>query len=99
MTFVQVANVVGRAEILSALFYLLSFLSYLAYLDVTLIQDQFNTRLYYIKLICLPSALILSVVAMLCKEQGLTVLGVCLIYDIFVVAGVHLQMKIPSLSK
>ena len=95
------ANVVGRAEILSAFFYLLSFLSYLTYLDVILIQDHTGTKQhhYYMRLICLPLTILLSVVAMLCKEQGITILAVCMLYDMFVCTGLHLQMRFRTLFK
>lgn len=62
---------VGRAELLSAFFFLLSFLSYL----VCVASER---------LIMLPVSILLAAVAMLCKEQGITVLGVCLSYELLV---------------
>ena len=35
----------------------------------------------------LVSSVFLGAVSMLCKEQGITVLGVCLAYDLFIACG------------
>ena len=63
---------VGRAELLSALFYLLSFLSYLVSCKTT----NGSISLWSIL------SVLLAVVSMLCKEQGITVLGLCLFYEL-----------------
>lgn len=57
----QVTGVVGRAEIISALLFFLSLLSYM--------------RHHYLKFV------VFTVGALLSKEQGITVLAVCLIYE------------------
>jgi hypothetical protein len=73
-----VANVVGRTELLSGLFFLLSLLSY----------QQLATR----KMSAISSALWLivviasSVLSLLSKEQGVTVLAVCVTYDLLLIA-------------
>lgn len=73
--FLQVTGVVGRAETLSSLFYLLAFIMY------TKSAKQKRTTGWRPLLL---SMLFVSI-AMLCKEQGITVAGVCFIYEIFVV--------------
>ena len=89
------ANVVGRGEILSALFYLLSFLTYLKYLSFTLTwcQIQQSNRFGRLSMLWLPISMTLATVALLCKEQGITVLGVCLLYDLFIVGRIQLQIQ------
>lgn len=70
----QVANVVGRAEILCAIWYLMAIL---IFMRLTKIKNAGP-------LFWLHSAMVVlfSIVALLCKEQGVTVLGVCAAYDI-----------------
>ena len=67
----QVANIVGRSELFAAIFFLLALISY-----------QRAGR----KDTTTPSAWIfltvaLSAVSLLCKEQGVTVLGLCLVLE------------------
>lgn len=98
----QVANIVGRAELLSAVLFLLSLLSYHRCLNQT--QQVSNSNLSKFRggplssdvgapdnnnysLLWLLCTVFLGVVSMLCKEQGVTVLGVCIAYDLFVVSG------------
>ncbi|XP_019854061.1 PREDICTED: transmembrane and TPR repeat-containing protein 4-like isoform X2 [Amphimedon queenslandica] len=66
-----VANVVGRAELLSALFFFLSFLSYL--ISIKTDGGTYTWRI---------TAVSLAGVSMLCKEQGITVLAVCIFYEL-----------------
>ncbi|XP_064394194.1 protein O-mannosyl-transferase Tmtc2-like isoform X2 [Halichondria panicea] len=77
-----VSNIVGRTELLCALFFLLSFLLY----DRSLPQRRPSTHSWL--RLCL--SICLAVSSMLCKEQGVTVLGVCLVYDLFVVCQLDL---------
>ena len=65
---------VGRAEILCAIWYLMAIL---VFMRLTKIKNA--SALFW-----LHSALVvlLSITALLCKEQGVTVLGVCAAYDI-----------------
>ena len=67
----QVANIVGRSELLAAIFFLLALISYQR-------AGRRGTTT--------PSAWILltvalSAVSLLCKEQGVTVLGLCLVLE------------------
>ncbi|KAL7645009.1 UNVERIFIED_CONTAM: hypothetical protein RMT77_004833 [Armadillidium vulgare] len=82
-----VTGVVGRAETLSSLFFLLSLL---AYCGATRNQSRgpkgarvvTEWRLLFL-------AMILATTAMLCKEQGITVIAVCAVYEVFVVQKVR----------
>lgn len=69
-----VTGVVGRAEMLSSLFFLAALLCY-----ARAAQRRRCTDWRYVVACstCIG-------IAMLCKEQGITVTGVCLIYEIFV---------------
>ena len=100
----QVANVVGRTELLSGIFFLLSLLSYQCCLshrhsnkkketnkhphqeplNLEQLQHSAPTQFSWFWLVC---SILLASVSMLCKEQGVTVLGVCLAYDLFVACG------------
>lgn len=72
-----VTGVVGRAELLSSIFLLAAFLSY------TKSKGPDNS------IVWTPIALtvILVAVATLCKEQGITVIGICCVYEVFVAQG------------
>ncbi|KAL8221664.1 UNVERIFIED_CONTAM: Transmembrane and TPR repeat-containing protein 3 [Gekko kuhli] len=72
-----VTGVVGRAELLSSIFFLAAFLSY------TRSKGPENT------IVWTPIALtvFLVAVATLCKEQGITVVGICCVYEVFMAQG------------
>ncbi|KAI6654814.1 Transmembrane and TPR repeat-containing protein 4-like [Oopsacas minuta] len=65
-----VANTVGRAEILSALFYVLAILVYMR----SIRGYQFYSHIFL--------SVFLSACAMLSKEQGITSIGICIIADV-----------------
>ncbi|KAI6056015.1 TMTC1 [Marmota monax] len=75
-----VAGIVGRADVLACLLFLLAFLSYNRSLDQCCAGECFPPT-------ASPSFLLLSLFlgtcAMLVKETGITVFGVCLVYDLF----------------
>ncbi|KAI0240289.1 Protein O-mannosyl-transferase TMTC4 [Lamellibrachia satsuma] len=81
-----VAGVVGRADLLCALSFLLSFLSYIEstkgcyYSASSLVLPRQPFSLPWLLI-----SMLLCAVAVLCKEQGITVLGVCSAYDILIV--------------
>ncbi|XP_054845395.1 protein O-mannosyl-transferase TMTC3 isoform X1 [Eublepharis macularius] len=77
-----VTGVVGRAELLSSIFFLAAFLSY------TRSKGPENT------IVWTPIALtvFLVAVATLCKEQGITVVGICCIYEVFMAQGYTLPI-------
>ncbi|KAI2567263.1 TMTC3 isoform 3, partial [Pan troglodytes] len=78
----EVTGVVGRAELLSSIFFLAAFLSY------TRSKGPDNS------IIWTPIALtvFLVAVATLCKEQGITVVGICCVYEVFIAQGYTLPL-------
>jgi len=89
-----VAGIVGRADVGACLFFLLALLSYMEYVrcrDTS--PDPGGTepgagRMGYFLLTA-----VLTAASLLFKEQGVTVLGVCAAYDLFV----HNKMKITHI--
>lgn len=82
LKLLQVSNIVGRTELLCALFFLLSFLFY----DRSFPQRRPSSHSW----LRLSLSICLAMTSMLCKEQGVTVLGVCLVYDLLVVCQLDL---------
>lgn len=98
-----VTGVVGRAELLSSLFYLGAFLCYANSVQgggaSNLMMAQrlrsrtassstvtgFRTR--WMKLIIGFTSCLLA--SMLCKEQGITIAGICMAYEVIVVQNIH----------
>ncbi|XP_044748046.1 protein O-mannosyl-transferase Tmtc3 [Coccinella septempunctata] len=76
-----VTGVVGRAETLSSVFFLAAFLLY------SKASRRKNQTAWKYLLISMFS----MAIAMLCKEQGITVAGVCISYEIFISQKVKLQ--------
>ncbi|KAH0616727.1 hypothetical protein JD844_028084 [Phrynosoma platyrhinos] len=78
----MVTGVVGRAELLSSIFFLAAFLSY------TRSRGPENT------IVWTPIAVtvFLVAVATLCKEQGITVVGICCVYEVFIAQGYTLPI-------
>ncbi|KAG9470556.1 hypothetical protein GDO78_017356 [Eleutherodactylus coqui] len=74
-----VAGIVGRADIISCLLFLLAFLSYIRSVEVNPPPDCFPGTTSPLLLLL---SLFLGTCAMLVKETGLTVFGVCLVYDL-----------------
>ncbi|XP_063303821.1 protein O-mannosyl-transferase TMTC1 [Pelobates fuscus] len=74
-----VAGIVGRADVMSCLLFLLAFLSYTRSVELDPVQNSFpSTSSPFFLILCL----VLGTCAMLVKETGVTVFGVCLIYDL-----------------
>ncbi|OWF55836.1 Transmembrane and TPR repeat-containing protein 3 [Mizuhopecten yessoensis] len=69
-----VTGVVGRAEALSSIFFLLALMSFSK-------STGYRSQIVWRPLIL---TVVLVTVAMLCKEQGITVIGVCCVYEVFV---------------
>ncbi len=80
----QVSNIVGRTELLSAVFFLLSFLVY----SRSVCHGRSTSQQHSWLGLCL--SVCLTVFSMLCKEQGVTVLGVVWVYDLVV----HCQLDL-----
>ncbi|XP_078075752.1 protein O-mannosyl-transferase TMTC3 isoform X2 [Mustelus asterias] len=77
-----VTGVVGRAELLSSIFFLAAFLSYTK-------SKGPNNSIVWAPIVV---TVILVAVATLCKEQGITVIGICFVYEIFVAQGFTLHV-------
>ncbi|KAM9230729.1 protein O-mannosyl-transferase TMTC1 isoform 2-T2 [Dugong dugon] len=75
-----VAGIVGRADVLACLLFLLTFLSYNRSLDQCCVGECFPSTASPFFLLL---SLVLGTCAMLVKETGITVFGVCLVYDLF----------------
>ncbi|XP_067143429.1 protein O-mannosyl-transferase TMTC4 isoform X1 [Centruroides vittatus] len=82
----SVSAVVGRADLLCALFFFLSFLAYVKGCKKA-IEVNIASSLTWIG-ICL----ILAGISMLCKEQGITVIGICSAYDIIINCKIDLSL-------
>ncbi|XP_006895136.1 PREDICTED: transmembrane and TPR repeat-containing protein 1 isoform X1 [Elephantulus edwardii] len=78
-----VAGIVGRADVLACLLFLLTFLSYNRSLDQCCVGECFPPTASPFFLLL---SLVLGTCAMLVKETGITVFGVCLVYDLFSLA-------------
>ncbi|XP_030571961.1 protein O-mannosyl-transferase TMTC3 [Drosophila novamexicana] len=76
-----VTGVVGRAELLSSICYLGAFLSYAHATGGSPRRTNWASLC-----LCFGSCLLAS---MLCKEQGITVAGICAVYELFVVQQVR----------
>ena len=80
-----VTGVVGRAELLSSVFFLMAILAY----KKAAVKSQHGH---------LVTSMAFVAFAMLCKEQGITVLGILAIYDLVMVQRLQLQLKMPSFN-
>ncbi|KAM9850674.1 protein O-mannosyl-transferase TMTC4 [Aulostomus maculatus] len=79
----SVAGIVGRADLLCALFFQLSFLTYCkAFNKGSERDDRFSVQ-------WVVASLLLCAAAMLCKEQGITVLGVNAAFDVLLICNVN----------
>uniref|UniRef100_A0A8B9GSK2 Protein O-mannosyl-transferase TMTC3 n=1 Tax=Astyanax mexicanus TaxID=7994 RepID=A0A8B9GSK2_ASTMX len=78
----QVTGVVGRAELLSSIFLLAAFLAYTK-------SKGPDHAIVWTPIIL---TVFLVAVATLCKEQGITVIGICCVYEVFVAQGFTLPM-------
>lgn len=76
-----VTGVVGRAELLSSIFYLGAFISY-----AKAVGARRQTTNWFQLLTSTAGCIVCS---MLCKEQGITVTGVCFVYELIVVQGIR----------
>uniref|UniRef100_A0A8C3YIG1 dolichyl-phosphate-mannose--protein mannosyltransferase n=1 Tax=Catagonus wagneri TaxID=51154 RepID=A0A8C3YIG1_9CETA len=81
-----VAGIVGRADVLACLLFLLAFLSYNRSVDQCHAGECFSPTASPFFLLL---SLFLGTCAMLVKETGITVFGVCLVYDLFSLSRHH----------
>ncbi|XP_016886467.1 transmembrane and TPR repeat-containing protein 3 isoform X3 [Cynoglossus semilaevis] len=82
-----VTGVVGRAELLSSIFLLAAFLAYTksAGADHSIVWTP------------IALTVVLVAAATLCKEQGITVIGICCVHEVFVAQGFTLPMLLETL--
>lgn len=82
-----VTGVVGRAELLSSIFLLAAFLAYT--------KSTGADR----SIVWTPIAVtvVLVAAATLCKEQGITVVGICCVHEVFVAQGFTLPLLLETL--
>lgn len=73
-----VTGVVGRAELLSSICFLGAFLTY-----AQSVKESQSHRTHWFLLVVGFSSWLLA--SMLCKEQGITIAGICATYELFVV--------------
>ncbi|KAK3287154.1 hypothetical protein CYMTET_5321 [Cymbomonas tetramitiformis] len=81
-----VSGIVGRAELLCAVFVLIGLLNY-----IQAVRDRAKQHAFL-----LGSALVCAVIAVLCKEVGLTMLGAFLTYDFIDFALLYLNPSSQS---
>ncbi|KAJ7425150.1 Transmembrane and TPR repeat-containing protein 4 [Pitangus sulphuratus] len=85
-----VAGIVGRADLLCALFFLLSFLGYCK-------AFRENKEGHTFSVLWVLVSVILGAIAMLCKEQGITILGLNAVFDALVINKINLLELIQKL--
>ncbi|XP_043093670.1 protein O-mannosyl-transferase TMTC1 isoform X2 [Puntigrus tetrazona] len=76
-----VSGIVGRADVLASVLFLLAFLSYIRSVSASRMTDEFPPT---VSVLSLALSLLLGTCAMLVKETGVTVFGVCVLYDFLV---------------
>ncbi|XP_037538509.1 protein O-mannosyl-transferase TMTC3 [Nematolebias whitei] len=84
-----VTGVVGRAELLSSIFLLAAFLAY------TKSTGSDNSIVWP----PITLTVVLVAAATLCKEQGITVIGICCVHEVFVAQGFTLPMLLDTLRQ
>ncbi|XP_021172737.2 protein O-mannosyl-transferase TMTC3 [Fundulus heteroclitus] len=84
-----VTGVVGRAELLSSIFLLAAFLAY----------TKSTSADHAIVWPPIALTVVLVASATLCKEQGITVVGICCVYEVFVAQGFTLPMLLDTLRQ
>nr|XP_031363820.1 protein O-mannosyl-transferase TMTC1 isoform X1 [Lonchura striata domestica] len=85
-----VTGIVGRADVLACLLFLLAFLSYNRSVDQLYVGEHFPPTASPFFLLL---SLFLGTCAMLVKETGVTVFGVCLVYDFFSLSYGGLKLR------
>uniref|UniRef100_A0A8C2IDH3 dolichyl-phosphate-mannose--protein mannosyltransferase n=1 Tax=Cyprinus carpio TaxID=7962 RepID=A0A8C2IDH3_CYPCA len=90
-----VSGIVGRADVLASVLFLLSFLSYIRSVSASRMADEFPPT---VSVLSLALSLLLGTCAMLVKETGVTVFGVCVLYDFLVLCRKPLILLSHSFS-
>ncbi|XP_052784495.1 protein O-mannosyl-transferase TMTC4-like [Mya arenaria] len=89
----SVSGIVGRADLLCAVLFILSFLLYVkaCSIDCEEKDDRYIiSRPEGFSIVWLLASMCLCMLSVFCKEQGITVIGICSAYDIVVLCGVDL---------
>uniref|UniRef100_A0A8C1UZ22 dolichyl-phosphate-mannose--protein mannosyltransferase n=1 Tax=Cyprinus carpio TaxID=7962 RepID=A0A8C1UZ22_CYPCA len=89
----QVSGIVGRADVLASVLFLLSFLSYIRSVSASRMADEFPPT---VSVLSLALSLLLGTCAMLVKETGVTVFGVCVLYDFLSLNDCHIWLCFHS---
>uniref|UniRef100_A0A452IHB1 Uncharacterized protein n=1 Tax=Gopherus agassizii TaxID=38772 RepID=A0A452IHB1_9SAUR len=87
-----VAGIVGRADLLCALFFLLSFLGYCKALRENKEGNHFS-------ILWVLASVLLGAIALLCKEQGITVLGLNAVFDALVINKLNIVELIQKVLR
>lgn len=87
-----VAGIVGRADLLCALFVILSFLGY-SKAQIKINKEE-HTSVSWVLF-----SIVLAAIAMLCKEQGITVLGLNAVFDVFVICKLNMLECIQKVRR
>uniref|UniRef100_A0A668A192 dolichyl-phosphate-mannose--protein mannosyltransferase n=1 Tax=Myripristis murdjan TaxID=586833 RepID=A0A668A192_9TELE len=90
-----VSGIVGRADVLACLLFLLTFLSYIRSVGVCVSADAVPST---VSVCSLVASLLLGTCAMLVKETGITVFGVCVLYDALVLCQEPVEVARASVS-
>lgn len=86
-----VAGIVGRADVGACLFFLLALLCYIQYVKYR--DHVTSSEAPFLGLLCIVGTAIFTTASMLTKEQGVTVIAVCAVYDLFV----HSKVQIANI--
>lgn len=87
----SVSGVVGRADLLCAVLFISSFLLYVKSCASDLLKNEKQLKVYRpssFSVQLMFASMLLCALSVFCKEQGITVIGICSAYDIIVVCGV-----------
>uniref|UniRef100_A0A8C8EX97 dolichyl-phosphate-mannose--protein mannosyltransferase n=1 Tax=Oncorhynchus tshawytscha TaxID=74940 RepID=A0A8C8EX97_ONCTS len=88
-----VSGIVGRADVLACMLFLLAFLSYIRSVGVC---DSADCLPSTVSVWVLGASLLLGTCAMLVKETGITVFGVCVFYDALVLCRKPLLLHLSG---
>ncbi|KAM9407193.1 protein O-mannosyl-transferase TMTC1-like isoform 1-T1 [Salvelinus alpinus] len=88
-----VSGIVGRADVLACMLFLLAFLSYIRSVGVC---DSADCLPSTVSVWALGASLLLGTCAMLVKETGITVFGVCVFYDALVLCRKPLLLHLSG---
>uniref|UniRef100_A0A8C7G7L7 Transmembrane O-mannosyltransferase targeting cadherins 1 n=1 Tax=Oncorhynchus kisutch TaxID=8019 RepID=A0A8C7G7L7_ONCKI len=92
---IQVSGIVGRADVLACMLFLLAFLSYVRSVGVCG-SGSADSLPSTVSVWALGASLLLGTCAMLVKETGITVFGVCVFYDALVLCRKPLLLHLSG---